>query len=138
MQLRAVSRGKLSQITCKDRPVDAALYGCMVVRAPEAKVGGKVYMTIDVSQCGGDMDVVRAVDDFIQRRAQPRFSPLLPTGQLVVKVPAGVKYENSEGMPAAPWTVLTNALVDIVVRPGAFGDFGYCWLLQRIKPPARV
>lgn len=135
-QLRAVTRGRMRQVAGPGgRAVEAALYGCQVVRAPHDK-SGKTYMTLDIGSCVGDLDVLRQVDDFVKKHAAPNFSPLLPGGHLVVKVPAGVKYENAAGNPAAHWPVLTNSVIDVVLRPGAFGDFGYCWLVQRLKPAA--
>lgn len=128
VQLRAVSRGKMRQIEGHDgRAVEAALYGCQVARAPHDKAG-KTYMTLDISACAGDLDTLRQVDAFVQRAARPAFSPLTE-GQLIVKVPPGAELE--DGLADA---VLTNALIDIVVAPGAFGAFGYCWLLRRAKP----
>lgn len=134
--LRAVTRGRLRQISRADGgPVDVELYGCHVHRAPHVS-GGKTYMTLNLDRAGGDTRVLAEVDDFVRRQAAPAFSPLLAGGHLVVKLPAGVAYETAAGEPAAPWGILTNAAVDVVVRPGAFGDFGYCWLLRRVKPSA--
>jgi hypothetical protein len=145
MVLRAVLRGRYRQIEFSKNggPVEITLYGCQVVAAPADK-GGKTYMTLDISgdDCGGDVDMLHRVDDFVAAsvpRGGPAFSPLLPGGRLVVKLPAGggVRFETATGDPAPePWAILTNAIVDVVIRPGAFGTFGYCWLLQRIKPAA--
>ncbi len=131
--LRAVSRGKMRQIEGPDgRAVEAALYGCLVARAPHDK-GGKTYMTLDISACAGDTDTLHRVDKFVERHASPAFSPLTE-GQLIVKVPPGARLENADGGPMARCDVLTNAAVDVIVGPGAFGEFGYCWLLRRLKP----
>jgi len=141
MQLRTVSRGKLRQLaTAGGGPVEARLYACRVAKAPYDK-NGKTYLVLDLAAALGDLDVLRAVDDHVRRVAGARFSPLLDGGaQLVVKVPPGgaVKYENDDGNPAAAWRIEDDAYVDAVVRPGAFGDFGYCWLLHRVKPHAAV
>lgn len=136
---RAVRRGTLSQVADRDgRSVDVALYGCMVVVAPREKAG-KVYVTLDLTACRGDVAALHAVDEFVRAQpSRPRFSPLAQQ-RLVVKVPGdGVAYETPDGRPVAPWPLLTNAVVDVVVRPGAFGAFGYCWLLRRVKPSAAV
>lgn len=135
MQLRAVTRGKFRQVVGPGGgPVEAALHLCQVVSPPAAK-NGKTYMTLDISECLGDVDLVKRVDAWIDKHASPRFSPLLPGhARLVVKLPPGVRFENVTGDPAAPWPILANAVIDVVIRPGAFGEFGYCWLLQRVKP----
>ena len=137
MRLRAVTRGRLRQVCGPGgAAVEARLYGCQVLRAPHAS-NGKTYMTLDISGSSGDADILKRVDDFVRSNSAAEFSPLMAGGrQLVVKVPPGVQYETADGQPAAAWPVLTNAMVDVVVRPGAFGDFGYCWLLSRVKPGA--
>lgn len=138
MQLKTVVRGKLRQIAASDgSPVDVRLYGCMVVQPPHVK-NGKKYARFDVSDAVGDVDVLSAVDGFVARHVSAgSFSPLRDGGQLVVKVPADLRYENDSADPTDPWTMTAGQVVDVELRPGAFGDFGYCWLLRRVKPAAK-
>lgn len=134
MQLRAVARGKLRQLTTAGgEPVDVKLYACRVVKEPYDR-NGKTYLGLDLSATLGDLDALRQVDDFVAKHASNGYSPLMPGGNLVVKLTASTKYENSDGNPAARWSIAPDAYVDLVLRPGAFGDFGYCWLVHRIKP----
>lgn len=132
--MQAVTRGKLRQIaTAGGDPVDVTLYACVVTRAPYVK-GGKTYAGLDASAAAGDLDLLRRVDEFVRRQANPAFSPVAPGGKLVVKLAPGLRYENGDGDAALPWNVTEGAVVDVVLRPGAFGDFGYCLLLRRVKP----
>lgn len=134
MQLRAVVRGRMRQIaSAGGAPVDVRLYGCRVVKQPHAK-NGKTYAWLDWSGARGDLDALRAVDDFVRRHAASGFSPLRDGGVVVVKVPPDMRYEDAAADPCDPWPVEPGVLVDVELRPGAFGDFGYCWLLRRIKP----
>lgn len=137
MQLRAVVRGKLRQIAgAGGAPVDVRLYGCRVVKPPHPK-NGKTYAWLDWSQAGGDVDALRAVDQFVAHQATggaAGFSPLRDGGVLVVKVPPDMRYEDAAADPTDPWPIEAGVLVDVELRPGAFGGFGYCWLLRRVKP----
>lgn len=143
--LRAAKRGRLHQVVAaaadgSQAPVQVALYGCVVMTPPHAAGrGNKTYMTLRLDDATGDLDRLRQVDDFVARRAAPDFSPLMAGGtRLVVKVPAaGVGYECERGDPTGPWTPGAEDVVDVVLAPGAFGAFGYCWLLRRIKPCSR-
>ena len=59
---------------------------------------------------------------------------------MIAKVPdRGVRYElDPAGRAATSWDargdLRAGASVDAVLRLGVFGAFGYCWLLDRIKP----
>lgn len=134
---QTVVRGRYRQLARAQGggPVDVALYRCTVDEPPYTR-GDKTYVSLDVGDALGDTDLLRACDDFIWAQARPAYSPVAAMPLLVVKVPPGVAYEDEIGHPAAPWTMTRGQVVDVVVRPGAFGDFGYCLLLQRIKPSA--
>lgn len=135
--MRVVTRGRFRQLVGQDGgPVVVKLYGCAVDAEPYARAG-KTYMTLDVGDAVGDLDVLRAVDDLIFRQARPAFTPV-QTPLLYVKLPPGVAWETVEGGPAheAP-TLRRGDLVDVCLHPGAFGAFGYCLLAQRVKPSAR-
>lgn len=139
MKLRAVARGRLRQVCgVGGKPVDVELYGCLIARPPWTKAN-KTYVELDLAAAAGDLDALKEIDDFIDRAAHPQYKPFDKIeARLVVKIPAAsVRYEDEVGdrVPGDA-VLLTNAVVDVVVRPGAFGDFGYCWLLQRVKPHA--
>ena len=138
MHLRAVTRGRLQHLVVGggQQPPEARLYGCRVRRAPYEK-NGKTYVVLGVQDALGDLDVLHRVDDFVRRQHPGSYSPiLLETGAVIAKLTSATKYENEDGDPAAPWHVRQDAAVDVVLRPGAFGSFGYCWLVHRLKPHA--
>lgn len=137
---RATTRGRYRQVVnaADGRAPEAALFRCTVDEAPYER-GGKTYLPLDVGDAAGDMDVLRAVDAFIASQARPAYSPVASAPLLVVKVLATTRYDDEVGNPAAvPWTPRRGQEVDVLLRPGAFGDFGYCLLLRRIKPHATV
>lgn len=133
-RFRATVRGRFRQIVHADgQAVEAALYRCAIDEAPYER-NGKTYLALDVADAVGDMALLRECDDFICSQARPAYSPVAAAPLLVVKVLPTTRYEDDVGRPAAPWTPRRGQEVDVVLRPGAFGDFGYCLLLQRIKP----
>lgn len=132
--LQTTVRGRLRQVARDGAPVDVALYNCVVDQEPRQR-GDKVYLSLDAGDAVGDTDLLRRVDEHIYRAARPAFSPVaLPL--LTVKVLATTRYEDEAGHAAPSWTPRRGQVVDVVLRPGAFGDFGYCLLLQRVKPHA--
>lgn len=140
-ELRTRARGRFRQF---EGDPEARLYGCRVSKPPYLK-NGKVYCGLDLEDARGDFGVLQKVDAHVAAAAGGEgYSPVTfgggpggrPTGVLVKL--ANVKWENVDGDPAAPWQLLTNARVDVVLRPGAYGAFGYCWLLHRVKPSAAV
>lgn len=131
---RSVARGKFRQLVRSDgRQVDVALYRCVVDKPPYVR-GGKTYVALDLIDAMGDMDVLRRVDEYIEKTAFPEFSPFRPP-LLIVKIPTSVTYQDVAGKHATtPFLMKQGDEIDVVVRPGAFGSFGYCWLLTRVKP----
>lgn len=147
---RASRRGTLSTLLTPDgRPVEVPAYGCAVVKT-EAKAGGKTYVTLDAGAAATQplaaLDTLdarlRAVDDAVRERVpggRLDFSPYAlyargGGGRLVTKLLAATAYEDVRGDPAPPWPLLPGAAVDVVLRLGNYGAFGYCWLLARVKP----
>ncbi len=130
-------RGKFNTLVHKDgSPIQAELYNCIVQREPH-DTRGKTYATLDLTYArGAGVAVLQYVDARIRKEAAPEFSPLRPDNSLVVKVPAGggVVYETRDGNAAAPFTLARGQAVDVIVRLGAYGSFGYCWLVHRVKP----
>lgn len=133
MDLRSVTRGKFRQLVTSDGgPVLVKLYRCTVDKAPYAK-NSKTYVTFDITEALGNTDILQKVDAFITVEARPAFTPLW--GPLVVvKMPLTATYENEQGDPTQPFFLNRGDVVDIELSPGAFGKFGYCWLLKRVKP----
>ncbi len=134
-------RGKFNTLVQRDgSAVTAELYNCIVQREPAGpsagKPPGKTYATLDLTYArGAGIGVLRNVDARIRKEAAPEFSPLRPDDSLVVKVPAnGVSYETREGLPSPPFAMSRGQSVDVVLKLGAYGSFGYCWLVHRIKP----
>lgn len=135
--LRAVVRGKFRQLVATDtgQAPEVCLYNCAVDQEPRRR-GDKVYVSLDAGDAVGDIEMLKTIDDFICRTAKPAFSPVATLPLLVVKVQPATKYEDELGHPSVSWPMRRGQAVDVVLRPGAFGDFGYCLLLHRVKPHA--
>ena len=132
---KSVARGRLLQVAGPDgEPVDVRLYACQVIKPPY-EAGGKTYAVLDASAAAGDLDRLRALNDFVRAQARPRFSPVRPDGALVVKLDRP-KWETAAGTPGFAFPLDVGSLVDVVLRPGAFGGFGWCLLVHRLKPHA--
>ena len=135
MRFRAVSRGTFRQLALPDgSPVEIKLFGCMVDREPYVR-NDKTYVALDLIDAVGDLDVLRAVDEFIEHAARPEFSPYRPP-LVIAKMPANVEYATATGEPGSRFDLRRGELVDVLLRPGAFGSFGYCLLVSRVKPHA--
>ncbi len=138
MQLRSVVRGKFRQLTrANGDPVEATLHGCEVRRSPYAE-NGKTYAVVGLAEASGDVDALRKVDSFVRASAAPAYSPLSGDA-LTIKVPdRGVSWETEDGHAAldGAFALPAGHRVDVVLRLGAYGSFGYCWLVRRIKPAA--
>ena len=140
--MQVVRRGKFNTLVNRDgTPVTAELYKCVLVNDPHPARGdaasGKTYATLDLTFArGSGMGVLQNVSTRITKEAAPEFSPLRPDKTLVVKFPGGggVRHETREGAADAPFAPVAGQAVDVVLRLGAFGSFGYCWLVSRIKP----
>lgn len=137
--LRTTLRGKFRQVVrAQDgQPPEVALYNCLVDQEPRLR-GDKTYLSLDAGDAVGDVDLLNTIDQHICRAAKPAYSPVAAMPLLVVKVLASTRFEDEEGNPAPSWALTRHQAVDVVLRPGAFGDFGYCLLLQRVKPHARA
>ncbi len=132
----SVARGSLRQVVdARTRqPVLATLYRCKVAKAPHA-IGGKTYVWLDVSDCVGDVQCLRDVDEFIRREASPRFSPVTES-MVIAKLTRATRYATDDGSAAWTMDVTLGDVVDAVLQPGAFGSFGYCVLVNKLKPHA--
>lgn len=136
----SVTRGRLRQVVdARDRqPVHVTLYRCKVTKAPHT-IRGKTYVWLDVSGCvGKDPDCARRlqdVDAYIRREASPRFSPVTES-MVIAKLTRATQYAADDGTAAWKVDVSLGDLVDVVLQPGAFGSFGYCMLVHKLKPHA--
>jgi hypothetical protein len=132
----SVTRGRFRQVVDAGsrQPVDIVLYGCKVTKAPHT-ANGKTYVWLDVAECVGDVQRLRDVDVFIKREASPRFSPVTER-MVIAKLTRATQYATDDG--AAAWKIdaALGDLVDVVLQPGAFGGFGYCMLVNKLKPHA--
>lgn len=133
MRFKTVSRGKLSQLTTSSgEPVDMRIYGCVVTKGPYVR-NNKRYMRLNLDGAVGDTDVLKAVDDHVRKVAASAFSPV---GDDVIVKMARTAYETEDANPGFRFEPEPGLVVDVELRPGAFGKFGYCLLLRRIKPHA--
>ena len=137
---RVVRRGRFRTLFRDDGPVEVRVAG--EVATPPHEVGGKTYLTVTVI----DADAAAALAEVDARvRAEAgglAFSPLMPRagggaghGNLVVKVPRDVRWASADG---EPWDPREGARLELELRLGSFGGFGYCWLARRISrlPPS--
>lgn len=135
MKLQAVPRGKFRQVVDESsgETPTVKLYGLRIAKVPSLQ---KPYATFDLGlmEDRSESKSLRDIDAFIERAASPRFCPLTAQTIIVKLPPKGIWWENVNGDPALPWPMELHAVVDVVLKPGAFGEFGYCWLLHRIKP----
>lgn len=126
--LRAVRRGTLQQVV--DPTTGAAprvaLAGCVVSKAPfvrDRKTYAVLELPVGDPEQAPQLRRLREVDAFVRaqevRGQRPAYAAL-GSSSMVVKV---VKVAGAD-------SVLTNSAVDAVLRPGAFGAFGYCWLAE--------
>ena len=131
-----MKRGRFSQIvSAPGAPVLVKLYGCAVDKPPYVK-NGKTYVSLDISEATGQLELLHRVDDLVHRHAKPQFSPVWGM-LLIAKMNIGgvpTKYETAEGDPGPAFPMPKGAAVDVELAPGAFGGFGYCWLVRRVKP----
>ena len=120
-------------VTARGDPVDIKLYAVTVAKVPYPR-NGKTYVGLDVGSALGDVDVLSAVDEFVAKAARPTFSPV--QGARVLAKMVHTKYETDAGAPGFEFPLQEGMLLDVVLRPGAFGEFGYCLLVHRVKPHA--
>lgn len=133
--MKVARRGKFSTlVTNAGDPVRAELYGCTVHREPHLS-GGKTYATLDLTHATGPgVRVLADVDARIRRETAPDFSPL--AGSFLVVKFAQTKYETVDGHAGYEFPLERGRGVDAVLKLGAFGSFGYCWTVERVKPRA--
>ena len=133
---RVVRRGTFDHIF----NADGSDVVCRVYRAllQSAFVkNGKTYVVLDTTRAIGDTLLVCHVDEFVRQR-HPRAYRAATRDSMVVKAhdTAWLDEDGDPLPPTAPrdFGVFKDTYVDVVVTPGAFGSFGYCWLLDAIKP----
>ena len=145
MDFKAVRRGKFMQLATPDGgPVEVKLFGCVVVSSKYSSgkdssgkdSSGKDYAKLDLSAAQGREDLVRVAEFIDATKPKPRFSPLrFGLGNVVVKFGPGTKWETAIAA-ISEFYLEPGSLVDVVVSPGAFGDFGWCVNVKRIKKTA--
>lgn len=132
-QIRSIVRGRYHHVVrSPNQPILARVYGCTVDKAPYTK-NGKTYVSFDTTHAVGDLGTIRDVDNFVYRQARISFSPVWTgCGLLIVKIPPTARFLSAAGSVSL-FELHRGDVVDIEVEPGAYGSFGYCWLLRRIK-----
>jgi hypothetical protein len=134
--MRVQRRGKfLTLTTSSGQSVRAELYRCVILREPHVS-NGKTYATLDLTHAHGPgLAVLTNVDTIIRKHSAPEFSPLMTPQKLVVKLPdQGVHYETHDGNAGYAFELRQGRSVDVMLKLGSFGSFGYCWIVERIKP----
>lgn len=132
--MRSVRRGTLRQLVRRDgAPVEATVYGCVVLKAPHVR-DGKTYVWLDLGAAAGAVDVVREACETARRESGASFSPL--AGDALIAKLSRTRYADARGYECAPFQPAEGDRVDAVLRPGAFGAFGMCVLVARLKPHA--
>ena len=137
-RLSVKRRGRFDTLTLEDgTPVRAELYGCTVLKESKQANRDVGFLTLDIEtttpRAKQGIDTLKLVDARIRREASPRFSPLGHATVIAKVTYADVRFETWDGAFAVPFQFRQGMRVDAVLRLGAFGSFGYCWLLERVK-----
>ena len=126
-KLKSVKRGKFHQLRYEDQPIEIPFKGIKIIRDVQAtKTDRCVYdkfTRIDITHAQGNKGDLLLVHNYIKSKASPNFSPMKYAiennswDDIVVKIKTE-KYLSKGDM------------VDGVLSPGAYGDFGWCITLK--------
>ena len=126
-KIAIVKRGKFHQLRYDDNPIEIPFKGIKILRDVQvAKSERCVYENftrIDITHAQGNKGDLLLVHNYIKSRASPNFSPLKYAaennswGDIVTKIKSD-RYLSA------------GDIVDGVLSPGAFGEFGWCITLK--------
>lgn len=136
---KIVRRGKFYQFASAPH---VKVFGAVVVK-DMYESAGKRYLKVNLQECTRQSYVrheLTNIDRAIDKAVNPRFSPVRYAeehdwGEVVLKVLDSCSWEDAAG-PAKPFWPVEHDVVDVVVAPGAFGDFGWCLNVVKIKRSA--
>ena len=127
-KIQAVKRGKFHQLRYDGNPIQLLFESCVIAR--EIYDGGK-YVRLDLSKSSGDRQALLKIHEFIKGKANPAFSPLKYAAENKSWDDIVVKISNAEWEPFEKY-LPKGSKVDVILTPGAFGDFGFCLNIKKI------
>ncbi len=127
IKIKSVKRGKFHQLRYDDQPIEIPFKNIKLIRDVQAtKTDRCVYdnfTRIDITHAQGNKEDLLLVHNYIKSKASPKFSPMKYAVEnnswddIVVKIKTE-KYLSK------------GDIVDGVLSPGAFGEFGWCVTLK--------
>ena len=127
VKITSVKRGKFHQLRYDDQPIEIPFKNIKLIRDVQAtKTERCVYdnfTRIDITHAQGNKGDLLLVHNYIKSKASPNFSPLKYAsdnnswGDIVTKIKSD-RYLSA------------GDIVDGVLSPGSFGEFGWCLTLK--------
>ena len=122
-KLKSVKRGKFHQLRYDDNPIELVFTNVKVVRDTQAtKIDRCVYKTytrLDLTRASGNKGDLLFIHNYIKSKASPNFSPLKYAEENGSWDDIVCKVKTERYLKAGD-------IVDVVLSPGAFGEFGWC------------
>ena len=126
-KIAIVKRGKFHQLRYDDNPIEIPFKGIKILRDVQAAKSERCvyenFTRIDIAHAQGNKSDLLLVHNYIKSKASPNFSPLKYAaennswGDIVTKIKSD-RYLSA------------GDIVDGVLSPGAFGEFGWCITLK--------
>ena len=126
-KIAIVKRGKFHQLRYDDNPIEIPFKGIKILRDVQATKADRCvyenFTRIDIAHAQGNKSDLLLVHNYIKSKASPNFSPLKYAaennswGDIVTKIKSD-RYLSA------------GDIVDGVLSPGAFGEFGWCITLK--------
>lgn len=126
-KIATVKRGKFHQLRYDDNPIEIPFKGIKILRDVQAAKSERCvyenFTRIDITHAQGNKGDLLLIHNYIKSKASPKFSPLKYAadnnswGDIVTKIKSD-RYLSA------------GDIVDGVLSPGAFGEFGFCITLK--------
>jgi len=123
--MKPAPRGRFKTLVHDDgSPVTLVFHGTISV-SPRVTAGGKTYTTIIISPEHPEHQLIHTVDTVI-RAYQPNiaYSPILSQGRLLVVKIAATALADPD--------LVKGDRVEVHMKLGNYGAFGYCWVASNI------
>lgn len=126
-KITTVKRGKFHQLRYDDNPIEIPFKNIKIIRdVQQVKKDRCVYdnfTRIDITHAQGNKGDLLLVHNYIKSKASPNFSPMKYAAEnnswddIVVKIKTDKYFSKGD-------------MVDGVLSPGAYGEFGWCITLK--------
>ena len=127
VKITSVKRGKFHQLRYDDQSIEIPFKGIKILRDVQTTKSERCvyenFTRIDIAHAQGNKSDLLLVHNYIKSKASPNFSPLKYAaennswGDIVTKIKSD-RYLSA------------GDIVDGVLSPGAFGEFGWCITLK--------